>query len=122
MKNLRRIIHLADIHVRLFKRHAEYRQCFKQLYTDLKATDLTDTVIVVAGDVVHSKSELSPEMVGSVSEFFTELATLAPTIVIAGNHDCNLSNSSRLDALTPIIENLRNPNIHYYRESGVYSF
>jgi DNA repair exonuclease SbcCD nuclease subunit len=123
MNKLRRIIHLADIHVRLFKRHAEYRECFKTLYRDLEQSDLEDTVIVVAGDIVHSKTELSPEMVSVVSELLTNLANLAPTIVIAGNHDCNLSNSSRLDALTPIIKNLQTSNsLMYFRESGTYSF
>jgi DNA repair exonuclease SbcCD ATPase subunit/DNA repair exonuclease SbcCD nuclease subunit len=123
MNKLRRIIHLADIHVRLFKRHEEYRECFKTLYHDLEQSDLEDTVIVVAGDIVHSKTELSPEMVSVVSELLTNLANLAPTIVIAGNHDCNLSNSSRLDALTPIIKNLQTSNpLMYFRDSGTYSF
>lgn len=117
---LRRIIHLADIHVRLFKRHEEFRQCFEQLYVDLRATDLSNTAIVVAGDIVHSKTDLSPEMVGLISEFFTNLATLAPTLVIAGNHDLNVANQNRLDALSPIIDNIPHPNLHYLKYSGIY--
>jgi DNA repair exonuclease SbcCD ATPase subunit/DNA repair exonuclease SbcCD nuclease subunit len=116
---INRIIHLADIHVRLFKRHEEYRKCFETLYHDIKAIDVNEEdVIVIAGDIVHSKTELSPEMVSLVSSFLTNLASLTRVIVIAGNHDCNLSNSSRLDALTPIIHNLNNKNIFYWKESG----
>lgn len=117
---LRRIIHLADVHIRLYKRHQEFRECFDQLYADLKATDLSDTVIVVAGDIVHSKTELSPEMVDLASSFLKNLADLAPTIVIAGNHDLNMANPNRLDALSPICENLNHSNLHYLKYSGVY--
>ena len=62
--------------------------------------------IIVAGDIVHAKTEMSPEMLDLASRFFTELANLMPTYVIAGNHDANLNNLQRLDALTPIISNL----------------
>lgn len=119
-KKLRRIIHLADVHIRLYKRHQEFRECFDQLYADLKSTDLTDTAILVAGDIVHSKTELSPEMVDLASSFLKNLADLAPTLVIAGNHDLNMANPSRLDALSPICENLNHPSLHYLKYSGVY--
>jgi DNA repair exonuclease SbcCD ATPase subunit/DNA repair exonuclease SbcCD nuclease subunit len=116
---LRRIIHLADIHIRLFKRHNEYREAFQTLYSNLKATDLTDTIIVVAGDIVHAKTDLSPEAVELASEFLTNLADLAPTYVIAGNHDFNQANPSRLDSLTPIIQNIKHPDLYYLKHSGI---
>lgn len=118
--HVRKIIHLADVHIRLFKRHDEYRKCFETLYGDLRAQDLTETVIVVAGDIVHSKTDLSPEMVDLATSFLKNLADIAPTIVIAGNHDMNMANRNRLDALTPICENINNPNLHYLKHSGVY--
>lgn len=117
---LRRIIHVADVHIRLYKRHQEFRECFDRLYSDLRATDLTDTVIVVAGDVVHSKTEMSPEMVDLASSLLGNLADLAPTILIAGNHDLNLANPNRLDALSPLCENLNHSHLHYLKYSGVY--
>ena len=59
---------------------------------------------------------MSPELVKEISWFLTEYLTkLRETILITGNHDCNLNNSHRLDVLTPIIDNLQNPRIHYYR-------
>ena len=30
--NVEKIIHIADIHIRNYKRHTEYRQVFEQLY------------------------------------------------------------------------------------------
>ena len=31
-----KILHVADIHIRNFKRHKEYRQVFRKLYKDAK--------------------------------------------------------------------------------------
>jgi DNA repair exonuclease SbcCD ATPase subunit/DNA repair exonuclease SbcCD nuclease subunit len=117
---LSKIIQIADIHIRLFKRHKEYRAAFENLYDNLKISNLDETVIAVCGDIIHTKCENSPEMIQLTSEFLSSLADLAPTIVILGNHDLNLANTDRLDSLTPIIQNLRHPQLHYLRESGVY--
>ena len=64
---------------------------------------------------------MSPELVHEISWFLTECAKLRETVLITGNHDCNLNNSHRLDVLTPIIENLGNNRIHYLRDTGVYN-
>ena len=60
---------------------------------------------------------MSPELVKEISWFLTECAKLRETILITGNHDCNLNNQHRLDVLTPIIDNLKNPRIHYLRDT-----
>lgn len=117
---LRNIAHCADIHIRLFKRHDEYREVFNTFYEQLRQTDLTDGVIIVAGDILHAKTDMSPEMVELASEFLLNLADIAPTLVIAGNHDLNLSNMNRLDSLSPIIKNLRHSNLHYLKHSNIY--
>lgn len=114
------IEHIADVHIRLYKRHDEYRLALAKLYSKLTANINTNRVIVVAGDIVHAKTDMSPEMVELASEFLRSLADIAPTLVIAGNHDLNLSNMSRLDSLTPVIKNLDHPNLHYLKHSGVY--
>jgi DNA repair exonuclease SbcCD ATPase subunit/DNA repair exonuclease SbcCD nuclease subunit len=118
-QKLQHVVHLADIHIRLFRRHEEYEAVFEQLYADITAKNLRDFVIVLAGDIVHAKTDMSPEMVQVTSKFLARLADIAPTILIAGNHDCNLANTSRLDALTPIVENLGHSNLHYIRNSAV---
>ena len=116
------IAQIADIHIRILRRHDEYKQCFDILYKQLREELLNGNgIIVVAGDVVHAKTDMSPEMIQLASEFLNTLANIAPTIVIAGNHDCNLSNVNRLDALSPIIDNLKNPNLHYLKHSGIYT-
>jgi DNA repair exonuclease SbcCD ATPase subunit len=114
---LRYVCQIADIHIRLFRRHDEYEQAFERLYKDIRSKQLEDFVIVLAGDIVHAKTDMSPEMVEVTSRFLKNIADIAPTILIAGNHDCNLANTNRMDALTPIVNNLQHPNLHYIRQS-----
>jgi DNA repair exonuclease SbcCD ATPase subunit len=71
----------------------------------------------VGGDIAHAKLDMSPELVDLISEFFSKLADIAPTVVIAGNHDCNLNNLHRLDVLQPIVKNLKHSNLHYMRNT-----
>ena len=119
-KKFTHVLHVADIHIRLNKRHDEYKEVFDELYESVKQTPET-TLIAILGDVFHSKSDLSPECVQMASEFFITLADLRPTILVAGNHDATLSNKSRLDSLTPIIDALGHPNLHYLRDTGLYA-
>ena len=78
-KELKTIHHLADIHIRNLKRHGEYRNVFKKLYKDLKDTLDPNSVIYLAGDIVHAKTEMSPELIRMVSELFTNLSKIRPT-------------------------------------------
>ena len=117
---IKTIYHIADVHIRNLKRHEEYRQVFSKLYEDIKSRGTDEAIIYLAGDIAHAKLEMSPELVKEISEFFKECSNLAPTFLIAGNHDCNLNNKSRLDALTPIVNALNHPNLFYLKDSGVY--
>jgi len=117
---INKIYHIADVHIRNVKRHKEYRQVFKRLYSYIKKTKKDNDVIYVAGDIVHAKTDMSPELIDLTSEFFSSLADLLPTIVILGNHDCNLNNNYRLDALSPIVKAIKHKNLHYLKDNGVY--
>ena len=117
---LNRVVHLADTHIRLFQRHDEYKKAFKKLYKQLRKLDLDQGVIVVAGDILHAKLDMSPEMIELSSDFLSNLATIAPTLVIDGNHDLNLSNPHRMNSLYPIIKNIGHPDLHYLSESDIY--
>ena len=118
---INKVYHLADLHIRNLQRHKEYRQVFKKFIKQVKEDKIEDSMIYLAGDIAHAKTEMSPELVKEISWFLTECAKLRETILITGNHDCNLNNSHRLDVLTPIIDNLQNPRIHYLRDTGVYN-
>lgn len=66
------ILHIADVHIRLTKRHDEYLEVFNRLYKAIEKTPST-TLIAVLGDLFHSKSDLSPECVKLASDFLQNL-------------------------------------------------
>jgi DNA repair exonuclease SbcCD ATPase subunit/DNA repair exonuclease SbcCD nuclease subunit len=108
--------HLADTHIRNLKYHKEYRAVFSELYTKLKKEK--PDFIIHCGDIAHTKTQISPEFVEMCSNFLSGMADIAPTYVILGNHDGNLKNSSRQDALTPIVEALNHPDLYLLKNSG----
>ena len=118
-RKLKYIHHISDIQIRNLKRHREYEEVFNRLYEKVK--EYPDNAIAyIGGDIAHSKTEMSPELIDQLSRLFKNLSNICPTIIIAGNHDCNLNNLSRMDCLTPIVENLNHPNLHYLKNTGVY--
>ena len=117
-----KIYHLADLHIRNLKRHKEYREVFQKFLNNVDKDNIENSIIYLAGDIAHAKTEMSPELIREISWFLTECANRKHTFLITGNHDCNLNNNYRLDVLTPIVENLENDRIHYLRDTGVYPF
>ena len=118
-----RIAHLADIHLRLNQRHDEYRQVFRRLFKQLK--EQKPDRIVLAGDIVHSKITMSPELISIMTFFINGLRRIAPVDILPGNHDLNLSNKDRMDALSPVINVLKTSkgNLHpvnYYTKTGLH--
>ena len=107
--------HIADTHIRNLRYHTEYRSIFKQLYNSIKEEKVD--YIIHCGDIAHTKTQISPEFVDMCSEFLSSLADIAPTYIILGNHDGNLKNSGRLDAISPIVEALEHPNLHLLKNS-----
>jgi DNA repair exonuclease SbcCD ATPase subunit/DNA repair exonuclease SbcCD nuclease subunit len=119
IKEFKNVFHIADIHLRLTKRHDEYNQVFERLYKAVERTP-AETVVAVLGDVLHSKSDLSPECVKITTEFLQNLADRRPTVLIAGNHDATLANKNRLDSLSPIVDAINHTNLFYLKDSGLY--
>lgn len=116
-----KICHLADVHYRSLSRHDEYREIFTAFAKDAK--DNNADHIFVGGDIFHTKTTgLSPEYIDEIVWWLNELASIAPLHLTLGNHDGNLMNSSRQDAITPIVNALNNKNIFLYKDSGVYNF
>jgi len=114
-----RIAHISDTHIRNLKYHDEYRHVFNQIYDSLKQEQ--PDYIVHTGDLAHTKTQLSPEYFEMASNFLKSLADIAPTIMILGNHDGNLKNGDRQDAVTPIADAMQHPNFTLLKNSGEYS-
>ena len=115
---INKIVHFSDLHIRLFKDHELYKKILEQALHEWRA--IKPDRIVFTGDLVHSKNQMTPELVEFVAWVLSECAKIAKTVLIIGNHDFLENNSSRLDALTPVIESLKNENIVYYKDRGVY--
>jgi DNA repair exonuclease SbcCD ATPase subunit/predicted phosphodiesterase len=111
-----RFAHIADTHIRNLKYHFEYREVFKQLYKSLKEEKVD--YIIHCGDIAHTKTQISPEFVDMCREFFESLAEIAPTYIILGNHDGNLRNGSRQDALSPIARAINSPRLTLIKNAG----
>jgi DNA repair exonuclease SbcCD ATPase subunit/DNA repair exonuclease SbcCD nuclease subunit len=111
-----KIAHIADTHIKNLKFHYEYKIVFEQLYETLRNESVD--YIVHCGDIAHTKTQISPEFVELCSDFFASLASIAPTYIILGNHDGNLKNSSRQDALSPIVKALNLPDLHLLKNAG----
>jgi DNA repair exonuclease SbcCD ATPase subunit len=123
IKTINQIIHISDVHIRLLKKHDEYKIIFQKLFDKVESIIDDNSIIVVAGDIVHNKTELSPEMIDITTNFLLNLSHIAPTFVIAGNHDTNLNSKTRLDSLTPIMNLLQSQtdDLYYLRDTGCYT-
>ena len=115
---IKRLIHFSDLHIRLFKDHDLYKMILESALNEWRS--LKPDRIVFTGDLVHSKNQMTPELVEFVAWVLSECAKISKTIVIIGNHDFLENNNTRLDALTPIIDSLKNDDIVYYKNRGVY--
>lgn len=115
---INKIVHFSDLHIRLFKDHDLYEGILSKIFDEWK--EIAPDRIVFTGDLVHSKNQMTPELIELVAWVLTECSKIAKTIVIIGNHDFLESNMTRLDALTPIVESLNNEMVVYYKDRGVY--
>ena len=115
---IQKLVHFSDLHIRLFKDHELYRGILEDMFEQFK--EIKPDRIVFTGDLLHSKNQLTPELIEMASWVLSECSKIAKTILIAGNHDALINNNDRLDSLTPIISNLNSPNIFYYKNRGVY--
>ena len=84
MKQIKKIFHIADVHIRNLKRHKEYTEVFNRLYDYIKSEKDENSIIVLAGDIVHAKTDMTPEVVDMTQNFLKSLSDILPTILISG--------------------------------------
>jgi DNA repair exonuclease SbcCD nuclease subunit len=114
---IKKLVHFSDLHLRLFKDHDLYQKILTDMLNQFR--EIKPDRVVFTGDLVHSKNQITPELIEMVSWILTECSKIAKTVIIPGNHDF-ITNFERLDALSPIINSLNNSNIIYYKDRGVY--
>jgi DNA repair exonuclease SbcCD nuclease subunit len=127
---IKKIIHIADLHIRTIQLHDLYKEQFEKLLKEIGVKFLewvdegishNEIRIVIAGDIAHQKINISNEQLLLTSWFLRELTNYGKVVIIPGNHDFLENNVQRLDSITPVVELLNNDNIVYYKDKGVYS-
>lgn len=114
-----KLLHIGDTHFLNNDRHDEYYHVLKQL-EDIKDIDY----VIHAGDLMNSKSVLSPESVKIASWFIRMLSNIAKkqVLIVPGNHDLNEKNNNRLDAVSSIANSLNLPNVYVPTKSEIIEF
>lgn len=115
-----KIYHVADIHFRNVKRHVEYNEVLNRFYAEVENRGTENSIIIIAGDLAHSKLDTSPELSDELAKMMEKCSKLTDTVIIPGNHDANLNNKQRLDVISPIVDYMKNDRIHYLKENGLY--
>jgi DNA repair exonuclease SbcCD ATPase subunit len=116
------IIHISDIHIRLYKRQEEYKEVFQKLYQKIDTIEDKNGLIVITGDIFHDKVSLTSESVILCTEFFINLSQRRKTIVIPGNHDGLLNSYERVDNISGVLSHKTIPDLYFFKHSGIYRF
>jgi DNA repair exonuclease SbcCD nuclease subunit len=126
---VKRIIHIADLHIRTIQMHDLYKEQFETLIWEIREHNILwhqegiqyeEIRIVVAGDIAHQKINISNEQLLLTSWFLKELSKYGKVVIIPGNHDFLENNTQRMDSITPVVQLLDDPTIVYYKDSGDY--
>ena len=113
---MKKIVFISDIHIRNVSRFEEYSKVFTTTIKQIKY--LKPDYIFNGGDTFHQKLTLSPESIILARKFFLELGKICPVYSIIGNHDCNVNNLDRLDAVSSVLQDI--PNNFVIKYSGIY--
>lgn len=102
------IIHCADLHIRNYQRHDEYVEQLEKFTNECREIasryEPGEVRILISGDLVNQKNTISNELMVISSFFIRKLEEIATVVVIGGNHDMVVNNTSRTDTLTGIFQ------------------
>lgn len=112
----KKIVFISDLHIRNVSRFKEYAKAFTETVKEIKK--IKPDYIVNGGDTFHQKLTLSPESVYLARIFFTNLGKICPVYSIVGNHDCNMNNLNRMDAISSALKDI--PNNIVLKHSDIY--
>jgi DNA repair exonuclease SbcCD ATPase subunit len=117
------LYHISDIHIRRYEKHNEFKYIFNKLYEYLEKVASDNGLIVITGDLLHNKDNLTPDCINITWDFLRTLSNIMPVILITGNHDFVETNNHIKDSIFAILnDKQKNENIYYLRESGAYRY
>ena len=110
-----KLIHLGDIHIEPLRRHEEYKNAFKKLYSELK--EIRDIkAIIICGDIIDRSYNLTSEALVVLKELLINLSKISKTIIFSGNHDLRLGHEPILKFVADKIY-----NVEYLQYTGIYT-
>ena len=78
---VKKVIHIADLHIRTFRMHDVYGEVFKTFLKEIrelvKDFDRDEVRIVIVGDLVHQKITISNELITMVTWLLQKLEKVA---------------------------------------------
>ena len=119
---LRYIYHFADIHLKN-NNYQNYSTIFKKIKKFFfKLKDSKDVIILICGDVFHTKNVISPEIIILFCEFLDIFNNL-PVIFIPGNHDIDIYNKNdKKFIIHSLLSFINKKNIFYLEQTGIYKY
>lgn len=124
---IKKLAHTADWHLKPDKHHRRFEAAIDaflaSLAKELEAEGILpeETLVIVTGDLFDNKSKKQTnEAVDVMSRVLIKITDVYQTIVIIGNHDYDVNNTSSLDCITPIanmFKELGNTNLVYLKNT-----
>jgi DNA repair exonuclease SbcCD nuclease subunit len=122
---IKKIVHITDLHIKTIQQHENYSKYFDvfidEISEKLDEYNHSEIRIVITGDIAHHKINISNEQILLTSELLINLSKIGKVVIIPGNHDFLENNLERIDSITPIIELMKNTNIIYHKDTGVFT-
>lgn len=118
---IKKIFHTADWHLRNNERHAEFNEAIALLSQSIMEHNLPyeDALICIAGDLFETREGISNEAFDAMGHSLYHLSKLHKLVIILGNHDIP-HNLQRMDAITPLINTMKNENIIFSKKSEIF--
>lgn len=106
---IKKVIHLADIHIPNSEDKRPYQEMImsflKELYTnEIEGNDPDEIRIVIVGDIFENKIRTTNEARMMLHTLLNYCNEFCRTYIVAGNHDMLENNHDRVDSLTPTFE------------------
>lgn len=115
---VKKIIHVADIHIRKTMDNWENDMYSEQLTKFIEECqkiaepyEYDEVRIVICGDLFHNKNNISNDLDVMATNFIRQLEGIAPVRIIAGNHDYNAHNLDQSHTIATFCETRNFENV-----------
>jgi len=117
---IKAIYHTADWHLRNFQRQEEFEESINLFINEIQGKcKYFEARICITGDLFETQEQVSNEANLIMVKTLKKLLSIHPVIITIGNHDLP-KNRTRMDAITPIVEAIANPNLKYSKFSEIF--